>query len=187
MTRALDGFVAVHRGGSLDMVRHRLLASWGADCAERVLPLFTAERPQDERPRVAVETARAWARGAVSVGEARAAAVAAHAAAREAPARRGARSRSRSGHAAATAHMADHSLGAADYAVRAVRRADRSGGPRLAGRGRGRAPKRAWQHARLPEAVRDLVVSAQAQRPDFAGGHTTRWGCRSAARCGAVG
>src|SRR5262245_7566229 len=37
----------------------------------------------DDRPRRAIETARAWAAGAVSVGAARTAAVAAHAAARD--------------------------------------------------------------------------------------------------------
>ncbi len=35
-------FVALHRGGSLDLASHRLLASWAADCAEHVLPLLPA-------------------------------------------------------------------------------------------------------------------------------------------------
>ena len=173
MTRDVR-FVAVHRGGPLDATRHRLLARWGADCAERVLPLFGAERPEDERPRAAVETARAWARGEVSVGAARAAAVAAHAAAREAPAGAAREAARAAGHAAATAHMADHSLGAADYAVRAVRRAADPAAPGSPDADVAARRERAWQRARLPEAVRDLVVSAQEQRPDFAGGHTTR-------------
>ena len=67
-------FVAVHRGGPLDLARHRLLASWAADCAEHVLPLFAGKYPDDERPRLAIQTVRAWARGEVTVGEARAAA-----------------------------------------------------------------------------------------------------------------
>ena len=60
-------FVAVHRGGPLDAVRHHLLAAWAADCAERLLPLFEA-RSRDNRPRRAVQTAQAWVRGEVSVG-----------------------------------------------------------------------------------------------------------------------
>ena len=60
-------FVAVHRGGSLDEAKHRLLAAWAADCADHVLPLFEECRA-DDRPRRAIETAKAWARGAVSVG-----------------------------------------------------------------------------------------------------------------------
>lgn len=167
-------FVAVHRGGPLDMTRHRLLASWGADCAERVLPLFVAERPEDARPRAAVETARAWARGEVGVGMARAAAVAAHAAAREAPAGAAREAARAAGHAVATAHMADHSLGAADYAVRAARRAADPAAPGSPVADAAARRERAWQHVRLPEAVRGLVVSAQEQRPDFAGGHTRR-------------
>jgi hypothetical protein len=34
-------FVAIHRGGDLDLATHRLLVAWAADCAEHVLPLFT--------------------------------------------------------------------------------------------------------------------------------------------------
>src|SRR5439155_15594666 len=74
-------FVAVHRGGPLDVAKHRLLAAWAADCAQHVLPIFQ-QCSSDERPERAVEIARAWARGEVSVGDARKAAVAAHAAAR---------------------------------------------------------------------------------------------------------
>ena len=74
-------FKAAHRGGPLDIHRHRLLAAWAADCAEHVLPLFGEKYPQDDRPRRAIETSRAWARGEATVGVARAAALAAHAAA----------------------------------------------------------------------------------------------------------
>lgn len=77
-------FVAVHRGGLLDPARHRQLASWAADCAGHVLALFSVRHPHDDRPRRAIESARAWSRGEVSVGQARTAAVAAHAAARDA-------------------------------------------------------------------------------------------------------
>ena len=60
----------------------RVLAPWAADCAERVLPLFEAHAPGDDRPRRALEGARAFARGELRIGPARALAVAAHAAAR---------------------------------------------------------------------------------------------------------
>src|SRR5262245_60181826 len=73
-------FVAVHRGGPLDAAKHRLLAAWAADCAERLLPLFEECSP-DDRPRRAVQTARAWVRGEASVGDCMKAAVGAHAAA----------------------------------------------------------------------------------------------------------
>jgi hypothetical protein len=62
-------FVAVHRGGPLDRERHRLLATWAADCAEHVMALFET-CSADERPRRAITVARAWARGDVPVGTA---------------------------------------------------------------------------------------------------------------------
>jgi hypothetical protein len=141
-------FVAKHRGGPLELTSHRLLAAWAADCAEHVLLLFE-ERRSDARPRRAVELARAWARGEVSVGDARNASVQAHAAAREAESPAATAVARAAGHAVATAHMADHSLGAALYAVKAVEASGASG-----------EAERAWQVDRLPRDVRELVVSA---------------------------
>jgi hypothetical protein len=151
--------VAVHRGGLLDLATHRLLASWAADCADHVLPLFAARYPDDERPRRAIETARAWSRGEATVGEAREAAFAAHAAARsasDAVAREAARA---AGHATATAHMADHELGAAAYAIKAVRLASAAADARAAGERECR-----WQRERLPDAIRELVISDEECR-----------------------
>lgn len=152
-------FVVVRRGGLLDLPRHRLLASWAADCAEHVLGLFTARYPEDDRPRRAIETARAWSRGEATVSQAREAALAAHAAARSAAdpvAREVARA---AGHAVATAHMADHELGAAAYAIKAVRRAAEASEAPAAG-----ARECRWQRERLPEAIRELVLSDEERR-----------------------
>lgn len=105
---------------NLDKQEQRSLALWAADCAEHVLPFFEKRYPADDRPRKAIEAARAWARGEITCGAARAAAVAAHAAARAAD-EGAARAASRAtGHAAATAHMAGHARHAAAYAVDAV-------------------------------------------------------------------
>jgi hypothetical protein len=141
-------FVAAHRGGPLEPHHHRLLAAWAADCAEHVLPLFD-DHIQDERPRRAVAAARKWAEGGIKVGEAQKAAVAAHAAAREAGHPAAIAAARATGHAAATAHCADHSLGAAHYALKAV--AANGGSPEA---------ERTWQIARLAAALRGLVVSA---------------------------
>jgi hypothetical protein len=152
-------FVARHRGGLLREANHRLLASWAADCAEHVLPLFAAMYPEDDRPREAIEIARAWSRGEVGVIQARAAAFAAHAAARsvsDPAAREVARA---AGHAVATAHMADHELGAAAYAIRAVRLASVESEAIAAGEDECR-----WQREHLPEAVRELVLSDEEIR-----------------------
>ncbi len=152
-------FVAIRRGGLLDEPTHRMLASWAADCAEHVLPLFAAAYPDDDRPARAIETARAWSRGEASVTEAREAAFAAHAAARDATnpvARDVARA---AGHAVATAHMADHELGAAFYAIRAVH----SGSPASEAVAAGEVECH-WQRDRLPDHIRELVLSDQELR-----------------------
>lgn len=152
-------FVSVRRGGLLEEATHRMLAGWAADCAEHVLVLFNAKYPRDPRPARAIETARAWCRGEATVGEAREAAYAAHAAAREATdaaAREVARA---SGHAVATAHMADHELGAAFYAIRAVRLASPASEATAAGERECR-----WQREQLPDAIRELVLSDQELR-----------------------
>jgi len=152
-------FVRIHRGGLLDEPTHRLLASWAADCAEHVLPLFVTEYPEDDRPRHAIETARAWSRGEATVGEAREAAFAAHAAARGATdpaAREVARA---AGHAVATAHMADHELGAAAFAIKAARLASSASDAMMEG-----ARECRWQREQLPDAIRELVLSDEEQR-----------------------
>jgi immunity protein 5 of polymorphic toxin system len=141
-------FVAVHRGGPLDRAKHRLLAEWAADCAERVLPLFE-KCSSDDRPRRAIETARAWANEKASVGAAQKAAVAAHAAARAVKNKSATAAARAAGHAVATAHMADHSLGAALYARKAVEAT-----------GATTDFERAWQIANLPDEVRELVAPA---------------------------
>jgi hypothetical protein len=155
-------FKAVHRGGTLGLHRHRLLATWAADCAEHVLALFAEQYPQDDRPRRAIETARAWVCGEVTVGEARAASLEAHAAAREA-ANDAARAAARAaGQAVGTAHMADHAPHAAAYAIQAVR---------VAGDGRddmiAADRERIWQQERLPQEIRTLVLSAGERESAF--------------------
>ena len=53
----------IRRGGTLTDEDHRLLALWAASCAEHVLPLFERVRPDDRRPRRALDQVRAWVRG----------------------------------------------------------------------------------------------------------------------------
>src|SRR5262245_34394732 len=94
-------FITIRRGGTLTNSDHHLLPSWPAACAEHILHLFEQAVPSDSRPRAAIEQARAWARGAITMSHSRAAA----------------------GQAAAVAHVAAHELGAAAYAIKAVRAA----------------------------------------------------------------
>ena len=51
-------------GMELDHAELREVAGYAAACARTVLEIFERERPQDSRPRVAVETAQSFADGA---------------------------------------------------------------------------------------------------------------------------
>jgi hypothetical protein len=105
---------------SLSESDRRLVAAWAADCAERVLPLFEAEAPDDDRPRDAIARARAFASGDLdAAGEIRRRFVANRAAqAVSSPAARAAAWAA--GQASGVAHMGAHALGAAAYAAKAA-------------------------------------------------------------------
>jgi hypothetical protein len=150
--------ITVRRGGTLQDADHHLLAVWAADCAEHVLHHFEQARPGDDRPRRAIELGRAWARGEITMTQARTAAFAAHAAAREVSgaAREAAHA---AGQAVAVAHVPAHELGAAAYAIRAARAAASEGQRIAAGR-----LECQWQRAQLPGEIRDLVFDDQRLR-----------------------
>ena len=154
-------FITARRGGTLTDDDDHLLATWAADCAEHVLHVFEEARPADDRPGRAIELGRAWARGEVSWWDARAAGGHANAAAR---ALRGAARHAAyaAGQAAAVGHVAAHELGAAAYAIRAVQEAAGSDGTANAGRAECR-----WQRARLPVAIRELVLDDQRLRNEL--------------------
>ena len=133
------------------MESHRKLAAWAAACAERAVERFCV----DERPPLALVAARAWAKGEVKPGVCMKAAVAAHAAAREADDPQSVAAARAAGHAAATAHAADHSLGAALYAARAAENADM---------------ELDWQIAQAPPELRALIASAIGMKLEAAPG-----------------
>jgi len=154
-------FITLRRGGSLTDSNHHLLALWAAICAEHVLDLFETVRPGDPRPRQAIEHARAWTRGEVTMMQARAAGGHAMGAARDL---RGAARHAAyaAGQAGVVAHVAAHELGAAAYAIKAVRAAAPQGEHDAAGRRECR-----WQRDRLPEPIRELVLDDQRLRNDI--------------------
>ena len=101
----------------------------------------------------ALQVAKEWKGGNASVGDARKAAVTAHAVARESSDPAAIAVARSIGHAVATAHMADHALGAAWYALKAVKSA-------------GQSPdaERRWQDERLPPGIKDLILTARKSR-----------------------
>jgi hypothetical protein len=103
---------------------HKRLMLKAADVAESVLPFFEKKYPRDKRPRKAIEAARAWARGKITLGmtDVRKLALAAHAAARKAKENSAARFTARAaGHAIATWHVPSHARGAKYYATKAIK------------------------------------------------------------------
>ena len=144
-------FVAEHRGGPLKLEQHRQLMAWGCACVEHVLGLFGLRL--EERILEALSVGKAWVGGSASVGEARKASVDMLALARELTDPVQIALVRAAGHAVATAHMADHSMGGALYALKAVNCA-----------GKSMDDERNWQMAQLPLEVMDFVLEAMNQK-----------------------
>jgi len=144
-------FIAEHRAGPLKKEQHRQLIEWACDCADHVLHLFGGK--VDERLINALNVAKEWKQGNASVGDAIKAALASHAAARESSNPTAIAVARSAGHAVATAHMADHSLGAALYALKAVKNA-----------GKSIEEERKWQNKQLPSEIRELVLTAMSKK-----------------------
>ena len=144
-------FIAKHRGGTLSKKNHILLILWAAECAEHVLQIFQSIS-SDTRPLNAIKIAQEWADGKVTVGEARNAAVAAHEAARNIKNKSQAACHAAraAGHAVATAHMADHCLQAANYALKAV-----SAHTQIS------AEEISWQNKQLPDDIQEIVLKSR--------------------------
>lgn len=114
----------------------RLLAAWAAESAARVLPIFQDALPDDDRPRLLIARARAFARGELTAAEAiRQRFVGGVDAAEVASLPAAAAAARSAGQAAAVGHMGAHALGAAAWAARAVGLA----------------------HPEVPDAVRDEI------------------------------
>ncbi|HEY0259446.1 MAG TPA: hypothetical protein VGC18_06290 [Lacisediminihabitans sp.] len=153
--------ITVRRGGSLTDAHYQLLTLWAATCAEHVLALFENVCPSDLRPRLAIDAARAWVRGDMKMMQARAAGGHSMGAAR--PLSGAARFAAyAAGQAACVPHVAEHDLGAAAYAIKAVQSATTSEKARLAG-----IRERDWQRDQLPPEIRDLVLEDQQRRNDI--------------------
>ena len=150
--------VTIRRGGTLTDRDHHLLALWAAVCAEHVLPLFESHAADDPRPRLAIDAVRGWVRGEVTMMDSRAAGGHAMGAAREL---RGAPrfAAYAAGQAAVTAHVAEHDLGAAAYAIKAAQAA--AGAEHSAPAG---VREHRWQLAQLPAGIRSLVREDQRAR-----------------------
>jgi hypothetical protein len=141
-------FIAEHRSGPLTKEKHIQLILWACQCAENVLPLLFNKI--DSRLTNAINTAKNWTEGNALVGDARNASFDCIAFANELIDPKEIAIARSVGHAVATAHMADHSLRAAEYALKAIKLADKSVNT-----------ERKWQDKQLQADIKELVISAR--------------------------
>ena len=137
-----------------DRQDQRLMATWAADCVERVLPFFEKAYPKDDRPRKAIEACRTWVRtGVFKMADIRGASLAAHAAAREAKENNAACFAARAaGQVVATAHVPQHAFGGAYYALKAIAAADPAHAEVKV------VKERNWQAQHIPTKLRQEVL-----------------------------
>jgi hypothetical protein len=105
-----------------DSYYHKLFGLKAAKEAERVLSIFEKERPNDNRPRHAIEAIKAWAqrKRVLGIKEVRKLSLDSHAAAREVKSDAAKFAAHAAGQAVATWHVPTHALGAFGYAGRAT-------------------------------------------------------------------
>ena len=144
-------FVAVHRGGPLTKDHHHQLIRWARQCSEHVLLLL--DQNIDKRLIYALSVAKDWEKEKVTVGEARKASLGAIAVANESSNPIITVVARSIGHAVATAHMADHSIGAAEYALKAVKIS-----------GKSIEEERKWQDEILTSDISELILTARQKK-----------------------
>ena len=143
--------IAVHRGGLLTREQHQKIIKWARKCSEHVLPFI--EENIDQRLIQALFVAKEWEEGKTTTGEARKASVNAHAVARESSDPLVIAIARSVGHAVATAHMADHSVGAALYARKTLKYS-----------GKSVDAERQWQIEQLPLEIKEIVLMVMEEK-----------------------
>jgi hypothetical protein len=147
-------FIAEHRGGLLTRDNHQKLIKWARVCSNHILSLL--DKNIDKRLLHALRVAKEWENGKVAVGEAMKSSVNAHKVAKESEDPISMAMARSVGHAVATAHMADHSIGAALYALKALKLT-----------GRQFSKERDWQSRQLqqlPSEIVDLVLTTMTKK-----------------------
>lgn len=144
-------FITIHRGGQLTKEQHIQLMNWSCACVEHIMHYF--DENADERILNAIKTGKKWSVGSASVGDARKASVKCLELARELSDPVSIAVTRASGHAVATAHMADHSLGGSLYALRAVSLA-----------GGSIESEKKWQDEQLTSDIRQLAISGRSMK-----------------------
>ncbi len=146
-----ERFKAKHRGGSLTKEQHKQLILWACKCVENILPLYSNKL--ENQLTNAINIAKEWANNNASVSEARKAAYNVISIANETKNPINIAIARSVGHVVSTAHMADHSIIAAEYALKAVELAKKS-----------IENERQWQDKNLSPDIVDLVLTTRENR-----------------------
>ncbi len=105
----------------IEKQNHRTLVLWAFEYAEGLADKFEMKYPDELRPRQAIDTCKAWARGEVKMPIAKKAILAAHSAATEIADDIVYCSLARAiGHSVATVHVETHAIGGPMYALTAL-------------------------------------------------------------------
>lgn len=113
--------IAEHRGGILTTGNHRRLMLWAIFCVERVLSHYPTHPDTDAQLLKAITIAKKWADGKCSSMDAIRASREVHGLAKSMDDKIACLAARAVGQAVATAHMADHCVGAALYAQKIIK------------------------------------------------------------------
>jgi hypothetical protein len=147
---------------ALSEADRRVVAAWAADCADRVLGVFEADAPDDDRPRDAIARTRAFARGELSASEEIRRRFVAGRAARDVTTPAAVAAARAAAQASGVAHMGAHALGAAAYAAKAASLASTERPEALDDEIR-------WHLGQMSAEVRSALASLPALGEDSAG------------------
>ncbi|MDR1616725.1 MAG: hypothetical protein LBR98_06910 [Syntrophomonadaceae bacterium] len=139
-------WVAEHRGGNLKIEQHKELMRWALDCLNHLLPLL--KNGINEKIKNAINIGNKWADGSVKTGDAMKASREIIKFVRTLDDRLEIAISRAAGHAVATAHAADHSMGPVIYGLKAAEIAGRSKDLELD-----------WQLHNIPNDIKELVLT----------------------------
>ena len=104
----------------IELQKHRTLVMWALECAKIPLGQFEEKYPEENRPRIALEVCKAWAKGEVKMPVAKRGILDAHAVAKEIEDYVYIALCHAIGHAGATVHVETHALGLVFYELTAI-------------------------------------------------------------------
>jgi hypothetical protein len=138
-------WVLEHRGGTLKVEQQKLLMKWSLDCVNHLLPILNNE--VNDKIKNALEIGNNWIIGKVKTGEAIKIAREIIKYVRKIDNKVEISITRAAGHAVATAHMAEHSMGPVKYGIEALKII-----------GKPIEPEINWQIGKIPVELKELVL-----------------------------